>query len=264
MNFKLFVFDLDGTLLDPDGRISPETLATVRRLRKEAQITLATGRSWASARPYVELLSIDVPVILYHGAVVFDHKIARVLREARLSGVSALQAVSVLERFPVDVQIYRSIDDPVVYVPKLTPAIQEFLGREKLPGQEVSEFKRLAGEGPLKLLVIGGTEILPELENVLRTEVPGINVVRSERAYLEILPSGISKGEALAWLSAHLRIPLEKVVTVGDQISDLSMIEAAGLGVAMAHAPSELREKAALVVTKISELPETLSWRCTP
>lgn len=262
MNFELFVFDVDGTLLNPDGRISPEILATVRELRKEAQITLATGRSWASARPYVEILGIDVPVILYHGAVIFDPQTQGVLRERRLSGVSALQAVSVLEKFPVDAQIYRSLDDPVVYVPRLTPAIQEFLGKENLPVQEVTEFKRLVGEGPLKLLVIGNAEVLTELEGVLHMGVSGINVVRAERTYLEVLPSSVSKGEALTWLSAHLQIPLGRIVAVGDQMSDLSMIEAAGLGVAMAHAPKEVREKAALVVVKISELPGALSWKC--
>ena len=82
--------------------------------------------------------------------------------------------------------------------------------------------------------------------------------VRSDRNYLEVLPHGVSKGAGLAWLCEWLGIPLERVVAVGDQESDVSMFERVGLGVAMAHAPEIVRRKAQIAISAIPELQELL------
>jgi hypothetical protein len=75
---------------------------------------------------------------------------------------------------------------------------------------------------------------------------------------LEVLPPGISKGTGLVWLCEWLGIPLERVVAVGDQESDVSMFERVGLGVAMAHAPEIVRRKAHIAIATISELQKLL------
>ena len=66
----------------------------------------------------------------------------------------------------------------------------------------------------------------------------------SEPEYLEILPSGISKGTAMDAMLAALGVSAAEVVAVGDNWNDLEMIQAAGLGVAMGHAPPGVRERA--------------------
>ena len=82
--------------------------------------------------------------------------------------------------------------------------------------------------------------------------------MRSEKKYVEVLPPGVSKGAALAWLCKHLDIPLARTVAVGDQMIDLSMIELAGLGVAMATGSGNLKMYADLVIEKIEELKAVL------
>ncbi len=252
MKFELFAFDLDGTLLCPDGTISPETKDFLCLLRKSSRITLATGRSLSSSWPYIKELAINDPVVLYHGAVIFYPQGKSVLREARLPPESAKFALKVAAAFPVDVQLYRAVDDPHIYVERLSPATLEFSQKENLPVRIVPELEKLAVERPLKILFIGAGEILEELREALK----GIEatVVRSERNYLEVLPPGVSKGAGLAWLCEWLGVPLAKVVAVGDQESDVFMFERVGLAVAMAHAPEPVRRKAKAVVRTIPDL----------
>ncbi|HEU68188.1 MAG TPA: HAD family phosphatase [Candidatus Acetothermia bacterium] len=257
MLYRLFAFDLDGTLLAQDGTIPPGTKEFLTAARGQAKITLVTGRSLASAQRYIREIEITCPVVLYHGAVVWDPSAGKPVLERTIPPELARRALAMLESLPVHVQVYLTAGDPTVYVARVTAPIQRFLDKENLPVKEVALTGILA-RSPLKLLAIGEPEILATAEDALRETLPELTVVRSEREYVEVLPPGVSKGEGLAWLCAHLGIRLQDVVAVGDQMSDLSMIERAGLGVAMAHGPATLRERADLVVGRVEEIRDAL------
>lgn len=259
MRYELFAFDLDGTLLSPDGKIPEATRAFVLELGRTARVTLATGRSLASAETYIRELAITTPVILYHGAVVWDPVGGQPIRERYIPPELARRALTVLKRFPVQPQVYRTVADPAVYVARVTPPIQAFLEKERLPVQEVQDLDEVVATPPLKLLAIGDPSGLGEVGETLRRAVPELTVVLSEKEYLEVLPPGVSKGEALSWLCQYLGIRPEHVVAVGDQMSDLTMIELAGLGVAMAHAPSELKARASLIIPSIASLCDVVN-----
>lgn len=253
-HYRLFAFDLDGTLLAPDGSLPPEAEAFVKELSCQARVTLATGRSLASARRYALRLEINAPAILYHGAVIWDFAVGKALLERRIPPKLARRALEVAACFPLHVQLYRAAEDPAVYVERVTAPVREFARKESLPVRTAA-LDRLADEAPLKFLLIGEPAVLPNVGEALREEVPALTVVRAEREYLEVLPPGVDKGTALEWLCARLGIPLSQVVAVGDQESDLPMIERAGLGVAMAHAPEVVKTKADRVVEAVWELP---------
>jgi len=258
VRYRLFAFDLDGTLLSPDGTIAPETQAFLAEVRTEARITLSTGRSLASAQRYIRDLAITDPVVLYHGAVVWDPVAREPLLERRIPDREARHALAALALWPVHVQAYAAVRDPAVYVARVTPPIAQFLAKERLQVEEVHDLSKFLPRSPAKLLAIGEPDVLALAEHSLREAVPTLTVVRSEQTYLEVLPPGVSKGEGLGWLCSHLRIEWVDVVAVGDQMSDLTMIERAGLGVAMALAPAPLREKADLVVGSVEEIRNAL------
>lgn len=257
MRYRLFAFDLDGTLLARDGTIPPETKAFLTETRGQAEITLATGRSLASAHRYIRELEIRFPVVLYHGAVVWDPLAGKPIQERTIPTDLAHRALAALEATPVHMQIYLAAGDPTVYVARVTPPIQRFLDKENLPVKE-APLTGIQASSPVKLLAIGEPNALSEVESTLRKELPELTVVRSEREYVEVLPPGVSKGEGLAWLCTYLGIRLEDVVAVGDQMSDLSMIERVGLGVAMAHGPATLRERAHLVVGSVEGIRDAI------
>lgn len=257
MTYKLVAFDLDGTLLDSRGEVPRETLALVQELKGRLWVTLATGRSLASALPYIALLGIAIPVVLYHGALVYQVHTQNALRVLALPTETALRALALAREFPVDVQIYRSFRDPKVYVSEMSAANRTFARKENLE-MVVTDLEEVAKDAPLKLLLLGQPEVLPAVAQALRRELPDANVIRSERDYLEVLPRGASKGEALAWLCRSMGIHPQEVVAVGDQESDLSMITWAGLGVAMAHAPKEVQALADEVIPIVRELRSLL------
>ena len=148
------------------------------------------------------------------------------------------------------------MDDPHIYVRQISPQIKEFVKKEGVSVRAIAGWEKVVGGDPLKLLFIGQTEVLLELRQTLKG-LPA-TVVCSERNYLEVLPPGISKGVGLVWLCQWLGIPLERVVAVGDQESDVSMFERVGLGVALAHAPESVRRKAHITIVAILELQELL------
>ena len=259
--YRLFAFDLDGTLLAPDGALPDDVRQFVLEISRSARVTIATGRSLASARPYMEELKVRTPVVIYHGAVVYDPVQARPLRELHIPGREARRAFAAAQRFPVHPQIYRAVDDPTVYTPRITPPIEAFVSNENLRAEEVPNPDALLSTGPLKLLFIGEADIIPDLIATLRESVPEVTTVRAARNYVEVLPPGISKGDGLAWLCDHLGIPLSLTVAVGDQESDLDMIERAGLGVAMMEGDPAIRSHAQVVVKSVIELRDLLDLR---
>jgi hypothetical protein len=256
--YELFVFDLDGTLLSQDSSLPQEAVEFLRALSGRAKVTLATGRSLTSTRPYLRRLGITTPAILYNGAVVIDPVSERPLFVRRIPKELALKVLEVVRGFPVHPQVYRKVEDPWIDVAKIATPIQRFLAKEGLPAREVGDLRKAVFQAPIKFLIVGEPGVLPALEQALRSEVPEVSVVRSETEYVEVLPPGVSKGEALAWLCNRLGVPPSRVVAVGDQRNDLTMIELAGLGVAMAHAPEEVRTRADLVVSTIEELAAQL------
>ena len=253
-DYKLFALDVDGTLLGRDGTLATSTRHFLARLSRHSRVTLATGRSVCAATPWIETLGITTPAILYHGAVVYDPVGKRALHEEHVPGALARRVFAVARSFPVHSQIYRSLDDPLVYVLEMTRQIEAFFAREGLSGKVIENEAEVLAVDPIKMLFIGDPIELPDFEDELRRVAPELTIMRSEKKYVEVLPPGASKGNALTWLCEYLDIPLARTVAVGDQMIDLSMIERAGLGVAMAHSGPELQVRADAVISQISEL----------
>lgn len=253
-DYELFALDVDGTLLERDGTLATSTRHFLAQLSRHSRVTLATGRSVSAASRWIDTLGITTPAILYHGAVVYDPVGKRALHEKHVPGELARRVFAAARSFPVHPQIYRSLDDPLVYVLEMTRQIEAFFKREGLSGKEIEDETEVLTVDPIKMLFIGDPIELPLFEDELRRVAPELTIMRSEKKYVEVLPPEASKGNALAWLCEYLGIPLARTVAVGDQMIDLSMIERAGLGVAMAHSRPELQVCADAVISQISEL----------
>ena len=94
--------------------------------------------------------------------------------------------------------------------------------------------------------------MLPILRADLEETVGTARLSLSRPDYLELLPANACKGRALGWVAQHLGVALEHTIAVGDQENDLEMIRAAGVGVAMPHAPERVRAAA----DRIAPAPE--------
>jgi Cof subfamily protein (haloacid dehalogenase superfamily) len=201
---------------------------------------------WRSAEPWVRRLGADSPAILYNGGQVLDFAAGRTVYERRLPRAAARAALALIAGRPA-VQPHLYLHDRV-YAPRRHPLSDTYVVDDGLDYEVVPDLPGLVEhDDPHKILVIGHPPDVDALGAEVREARLPVHAVTSEPTYLEILPPGVSKGTALAALLAHLGLRPAEVIAVGDNWNDLEMIEAAGFGVAMGHAPAGVRARADFV-----------------
>lgn len=252
MRYRLIAADVDGTLVDDRRQIPPavrEALADA--LAAGCRLTLATGRMYPSVLPFAEAVATNAPLILYNGAALVERGTRRVTFRRCLPVADARLALSLLTRFPLHVNLYAGDG---LYIERVTPVAAESMAKDGVQAEAVGDLVAFLKEDPVKVLCIGEAVVLEAfrvafLAERARRGFPGPppHLVRSEPTYLEVLPPGVNKGAALAELARQLGIPLEQVVAFGDNLNDLEMVEAAGLGVAVGNAHPDVKARADLV-----------------
>ena len=240
VGYELLVCDLDGTLIDHSLTLDPALVAAFKRAAAAGLgITIATGRMPLSVDFYREALDIRLPVIYYNGGLIRDAAGTELLRRELPRGVLA-KARELFSAAPVHPIFFR---DEQLYCLDRTLPIRQFCDDEGLRAHVIpdpEDFLRLGAF--MKGLFIGHRRDL----GVLRADLERLvgddaRLVHTAEHYLELLPVASTKGAALTHLAAHLGVSLDRVVAVGDHDNDLEMVAAAGLGVAMAHAPESVR-----------------------
>jgi Cof subfamily protein (haloacid dehalogenase superfamily) len=241
MAYRLFLSDMDGTLLRTDGTISERTRKAVERFtRAGGYFTLATGRSVESVAPFIRQLDIRVPVILLNGSLLWDPNTGTDLARLDLPPETVAQVWAPLLDHDVDFLVY----GPRQAVSRTrTERVAQHLMKDGMACTFDPDLRPETAGPVLKILVIGGAAVLDELETALRATSAAVRLVRSEASYLEILPPGGGKGSLLPALLAYLSVTAAEALAVGDYLNDLDLLAAAGLGVAMANAhPQVLRQ----------------------
>ncbi len=244
--YDVLVCDIDGTLVGEDKTVPPGVVGAVKAAQEcGVRICLATGRMWEAARPFVDAIGADPPIILYNGGLVYDFTADRTLWTHPLPRQQALRIVPVLRRFQrVSPLLFIG---GKVYAERRTPLADLYARRNRVPyelapaADNVPAFEALLTGDPMKFLIVGAPADLAAVSAALAA-VPDFAVtqVYSQADYLEILPAGTSKGVALPVLAQAAGVPLSRVVAVGDAENDLAMLQAAGLGVAVEGSPPEV------------------------
>ena len=244
--YKLVVMDVDGTLVDRERRISARNAkALVAARQRGIRLTLASGRSFESITPFAKAIGVDAPLILYNGCRLQDFPSKRILEDHRLPLIQAQRALKLLPRFDLHVNLY--IYDRV-FIREVTEAAKASMKKDNVTAEPVGDLLVFLKEDPTKLLLIGEPRLLERFRReYLEDMTSPPELVNSEPDYLEILPAGVSKGQALISLCSRLDILPQEVVAFGDGLNDLEMLKWAGLGVAMGNAHPELKAAAGYV-----------------
>jgi Cof subfamily protein (haloacid dehalogenase superfamily) len=252
MKYKLIASDLDGTLLDSSRKVSQRTRELIKEFTEKGGVfTFATGRMEASVKRYLEELDISSPVIIYNGAKIVDIKNNIVIYENLLSYDSAKAALRLAEDYDWDVLLYL---EKKIYVNKITDVIKEYMLKDGVCCKAVGNLHEFLKLQPTKILIIGNPDYFaPYTEKLQQHIKEPLNYVISEYNYLEILPDGCSKGNALTELAKSLGIPIEQTIALGDNLNDVSMVEAAGLGVAVENAHEMVKECADYITSRNDE-----------
>jgi Cof subfamily protein (haloacid dehalogenase superfamily) len=243
MPFDLLVLDLDGTLLSAGPDLDPIYVKALHQaMERGLLVTLATGRMPRAAAPYVAELRITAPVILYNGALVRDPLTGRNLFSVELPPGLLWAAYQGFARAPVHPLFYR---DDSLYCLELTEPVLAYCRERRVAAQPIGDPRSFLRGAFVKGVFLGQPADLQLLRNDLAARLGSeARLVNSSPRHLELLPVGASKGAALRSLAEHLGLFLSRVVAVGDEENDLEMLKEAGLGIAMAHAPEEVRAAA--------------------
>lgn len=248
MGYKAVFCDIDGTLLDNEHRVRPDTAAFVRALHEGGTpFILVSARGPAGLRPIRRELGIRAPVVCFGGALILDGDGAPI----HSLGLDMGRVVALKKRvralWPgVATSVYVN-DDWLVD----DAGDSRFAVEKKLTGREpmqiaVDDLPAYADEAH-RLLCIGGEDEVRDMEERLPGECPDLAVVRSFPIFLELLNAAATKANALRYLCRTLGVSVDEAVAFGDNYNDLDMIEVAGLGVAMGNAPGAVKAKADLV-----------------
>jgi len=241
--FRLIAFDLDGTLVDEELEFAEEDLAAIEEVRKGGiQVTLATGRTFYSALPYIQKLKIDTPAILCNGAAIIEPGTQKILYQKQITKRIAQYAVQTAEEFKLDSVIFWDHLSDCPCTGMLTPLLSDFISLEGIRTVEIDNLAdRLRSEAPVKIQIVGDEQYLISMRQSILNRFPDFPLVMTQKDYLEVMPKGTSKGEALRVLCSMLKVPLEQAMAFGDGMNDAELLSSAGFGVAMASAPEALK-----------------------
>lgn len=245
-DIALVISDVDGTLVDPDKRLAPSTIAAVRRLR-----AAGIGFSIASARPPIGLknlvaaLGLDLPMGAFNGASVVRPDLS-VIEERLIPEAVAREVVERLRAETLDVWVFadgawclRDPDGPYADLERRTIDAQP---------RVVDDLGTLMGAASK---IVGVSRDRAHLEACERTIAAALDgratVHRSQAYYLDVTPPDLDKGRFVEWMSAHLTIPPERIATFGDAGNDRPMFSRSGLSVAMGNAEEAVKASASRV-----------------
>ncbi|MER2063207.1 MAG: Cof-type HAD-IIB family hydrolase [Alkalibacterium sp.] len=265
---KLIVSDMDGTLLDEEMEISQANVSAIKRAQSQGiHFAIATGRDFPLAYPLLEENNITCPLIAQNGAQYFDeHGNNKYNRGLEKSTVRKMLSVfsgyeDIHEELMTNKGIYSDNKDMrmemlamMIYDMNPDTSYEEALESaaeyaEKLQINFVDDYQEIIDDESTIILKVSvhsskGREILDPLKEELHRAIPVLAITASSKRNLEINHKAAQKGIAVSQLAKQLGIKADEVMTIGDNINDLSMLEWAGYSVAVANAEPEAKKAA--------------------
>ena len=254
MEIKLIATDLDGTFVDSKKQMIEENVkAFAECAERGIQIVPTTGRTKVGIPDAIKTLPGVRYAITNNGGVVVDLETGEELCSCRLDSELAAKVMEIAKDSADDI-MYDAYIDGIGYSRfeffenlehyLYDPGILDLVKLTRRPVEDNIAYVKTCGCGVEKInMFFVDMEARARMRAQL-SEVPGILVTSSLPNNLEINAYGADKGTALLWLAEYLNIQREEVMALGDGENDLSMIRAAGIGVAMGNAEEHVKAAA--------------------
>jgi Cof subfamily protein (haloacid dehalogenase superfamily) len=250
--YKLIASDIDGTLLNSKNMLTPKTVEAIKSLKsKGVYFVLCTGRPVQGVYDIYDQLELDSPVITYNGAVVLLSKTGPVIFEKSLTPYDTGFIIKKGEALGTNMAIWC---DSRLYTNRFDERSSEYSLISGIDPVIYNHESIIFQKGATKVVFHDTVEKIKNFEKELKPLLSENALCHTSRPYfLEFVNSGVSKSLAMEKLGEHLGIMRDEMIAIGDGFNDLSMIEYAGLGIAMGNAEDEVREKAGFVTHSCDE-----------
>ncbi len=256
MKYKVLAFDIDGTLTNSQKQIEVSTKNAIRRAAEQGcTIAIATGRPIQGVREFANELNfqkIKGYVISLNGGLVMSWQDGKIIQEKKIPAEFNGKICDLAKEHGVTLLTYEG-DDVITEKPE-DEYVQFETRINKIKARKVDNLKEYLNFTVPKFIMVGDGDILAEVEKKVKPLLENdLDVYRSEPFFLEILPKGINKANALEMLLKEVGAAREELMAFGDGYNDISMIEYAGMGVAMANGNDLIKEKADYVAPSNDE-----------
>lgn len=261
MIYRLLAINIDGTLLQSNGRIQRSTREAVEYVQsKGIYVTLVTSRSFPSAKKVAKALKLDSYLVTHRGAYIAS-SLEQPLLVKRISEDITFELVRLLEAFHCQIRLVDdryslanrsrvsnnllaktvfSSGDPVFYSQQFVESLSDAISEEPCSPPKIEIF-------------FERKEDLQDAKQAIYTMYDEIDTLQLDDLRLEIVPKGASKLTGLLYLGERLGVKRGEMVVIADAYDDIDMIEKVGLGVAMGNAPVEVKKAADWVTRSNNE-----------
>ncbi len=237
--YKIIASDLDETLILSDGTVSPENRAAIKALRAHGiKFVPATGRPYKSAQGTLKELDLydreGEYIISFNGGMITENRGNRILHCATMDFGDVEMLFQRGMAYDVCIHVYTT---DTVYVWHMNQDERNYIaGRMEVVEFSENSLDFLRGHDMMKILYTNTDfAYLQKIERDLKDLTGNMDVSYSANRYIEFNPRGVNKGQGLMKLASHLGVDPAETMAIGDNLNDLSMIQAAGLGVGVAN-----------------------------
>ena len=247
MSVKLFVSDIDGTILAPGKKISARNIDAVKRMADAGiTVTIATGRMYRAALPIAQELGVNVPIITYNGALIKSVD-GKIIHAEYLPEDIVVEITNFYEKRGWYLQNY---SEDNLYIPAYNDYAKFYETNQKVQANVIGwDGMKAKTSHVCKMLSIADNleetlQRIAELKNFFGDK---IEVTKSTPIFTEIICPNVSKASAVKILAKKLGVDRAEVMAIGDSDNDLPMLLAAGTSVAMGNGTDEVRNSCDVV-----------------
>ncbi|WP_157796444.1 Cof-type HAD-IIB family hydrolase [Bacillus sp. FJAT-45037] len=246
---KLIAIDLDGTLLNNEGRVSAYTQDVLNEVADHGhKIAVVTGRHFQITDKIASLFPRSEFMVCFNGAGVAEPK-TRELKQLHTYDIT--DVAHVIETLKEWGLAYVVETEDRFIVESIYDDIMSVFRAHNVTFDEMKNIREVE-KAIVKLSIRGTERELDRLTPLIAQLVPELYVIRSGEQSVDVINRAASKGKAVQWLGEHYGIPREQTIAFGNFDNDMTMLEFASIGVAMANAPIRVK-KIADVITASNE-----------
>ena len=249
MKYKIIVSDFDGTVVKNDRTASERTIQAIKAYRAAGgTFIVSTGRMFESIVNNAHVLGLDginIPISAMDGGIIKESVTGKIIARLTMPYEQTVAFAEDCERIGCYFQVY---SEDKLFVAEENDINRYYCKVSKIPMHVVGKLSDYIRKNKLECVkVLIADKHADSFLDFFKGRYPDIQFFMSSADYLDGASLNAGKGNSLKRLAEHLGVDISETIAIGDSMNDISMVEAAGLGVAVANADECLKEVADLI-----------------